>query len=328
MYEYMQDADRIADEVGKAYLQAAQYLQGKIEKIFDTYQKSGGLSEAEARRILNDTGNQTDYDGLKKAYGKVKNPDLKKQLLNELNAPAYKARIARLQGLRDELDKECQELYKIETRAVKKHLIDTTQNAYYRTMYDTQIGTGYGFGFARISEQGINEIISNNWIGESYSTRIWGNTQTLSELIKNELFVGMMTGKSYHDMSATIMDKMGVGAMKARRLVRTESCYAANQAEIESYKECGIKKYRFVATLDLRTSEICACLDNKVFLVSKKRVAINCPPMHPNCRSTTVAEFDEKIMAGMKRRARDPITGKNVLVPADTSFNDWLIRAA
>ena len=251
MYEYIQEADRVADEVGKAYLQAAGYLEAQAKKIFDTYRKGGGLSEAEARRLLNDVGNATDYDALKKAYNRVKDPDLKQTLLNQLNAPAYRARIERLQQLREDLDRKCRKLYKIETKAADEHLINTAQTAYYRTMYDIQRGTGYGFGFAQISEQGVNEILRNNWSGASYSSRIWSNTQTVAELIKNELFLGVLTGKSQHDMSAVIMEKMGVGAMQARRLVRTESCYVANQAEMESYKECEIEKYRFVATLDM-----------------------------------------------------------------------------
>lgn len=323
MYEYIQDADRVADEIGKAYLQAAQYLESQMKKIFDTYRKGGGLSEAEARRILNDVGNDLNYDALKKAYKRVKDPDLKKTLLNQLNAPAYRARIERFQQLQEDLNTKCQELYKIETRAVENHLVDTTQNAYYRTMYDIQRGTGYGFSFAQMSAQGADEILRNNWSGASYSQRIWGNTQTVAELIKNELFVGHMVGKSYRDMSAAIMDKMGVGAMQARRLVRTESCYVANQAEMESYKECEIDKYRFVATLDLRTSEICAALDGKEFPVDKEQPGVNCPPMHPNCRSTTIAVFDKKIMDKMRRRAIDPETGEDVFVPADMSYKEW-----
>ena len=124
-------------------------------------------------------------------------------------------------------------------------------------------------------------------------------------------------------MTTAIMEKMGVGAMQARRLVRTESCYVANQAEMESYKECDIEKYRFVATLDLRTSDICQELDSKVFEVTKQQPGVNCPPMHPNCRSTTIAEFDTDVMAGMQRRARNPITGKNELVPADMTYKEW-----
>lgn len=323
MYEYIQEADRVADEVGKAYLQAAGYLEAQTKKIFDTYRKGGGLSEAEARRLLNDVGNATDYDALKKAYNRVKDPDLKQTLLNQLNAPAYRARIERLQQLREELDRKCRELYKIETKAADEHLINTAQNAYYRTMYDIQIGTGYGFGFAQISEQGVNEILRNNWSGASYSSRIWSNTQTVAELIKNELFLGVLAGKSQHEMSAAIMEKMGVGAMQARRLVRTESCYVANQAEMESYKECEIEKYRFVATLDMRTSEICASLDGKEFPVDKQQPNVNCPPMHPNCRSTTIAVFDAELMEGMQRRAVDPETGKDIFVPADMTYEEW-----
>lgn len=323
MYEYIQEADRVADEVGKAYLQAAGYLEAQTKKIFDTYRKGGGLSEAEARRLLNDVGNATDYDALKKAYNRVKDPDMKQVLLNQLNAPAYRARIERLQQLREDLDRKCRELYKIETKAADEHLINTAQTAYYRTMYDIQRGTGYGFGFAQISEQGVNEILRNNWSGASYSSRIWSNTQTVAELIKNELFLGVLAGKSQHEMSAAIMEKMGVGAMQARRLVRTESCYVANQAEMESYKECEIEKYRFVATLDMRTSEICASLDGKEFPVDKQQPNVNCPPMHPNCRSTTIAVFDAEIMEGMQRRAVDPETGKDIFVPADMTYEEW-----
>ena len=326
MYEYIQEADRVADEVGKAYLQAAGYLEAQAKKIFDTYRKGGGLSEAEARRLLNDVGNATDYDALKKAYNRVKDPDMKQVLLNQLNAPAYRARIERLQQLREDLDRKCRELYKIETKAADEHLINTAQNAYYRTMYDIQRSTGYGFGFTRISEQGVNEILRNNWSGASYSSRIWSNTQTVAELIKNELFLGVLTGKSQHDMSAVIIEKMGVGAMQARRLVRTESCYVANQAEMESYKECEIEKYRFVATLDMRTSEICASLDGKEFPVDKQQPNVNCPPMHPNCRSTTIAVFDAEIMQGMQRRAVDPETGKDIFVPADMTYEEWKKR--
>ncbi|MFR1518139.1 MAG: minor capsid protein [Clostridia bacterium] len=119
------------------------------------------------------------------------------------------------------------------------------------------------------------------------------------------------------------MDKMGVGAMQARRLVRTESCYVANQAEMESYRECEIDKYRFVATLDLRTSEICATLDGKEFPVDKEQLGVNCPPMHPNCRSTTIAVFDKKIMDKMRRRAIDPETGEDVFVPANMDYAEW-----
>ena len=95
---------------------------------------------------------------------------------------------------------------------------------------------------------------------------------------------------------------------------------------MESYKECGIDKYQYLATLDLRTSEICRELDGKVFLVKDQQPGKNCPPMHPWCRSTTIAIIGEKMLEGMKRRARDPVTGKTYLVPASMNYREWYAK--
>ncbi len=323
MYGYIQESDKVADEISKAYARAATYLDEESKKVFETFRRKGGISEAEARRILKDCGNATNYEGLKKAYAKLDDPEIRKQMLAGLRSPAFRARIQRLEDLRKSLDRQCADVYGIEVSKAQEHLLSTVDEAYNRTMYDIQRGTGYGFSFAQVSTDTANEILKNDWSGKSYSERVWNNTQRVASLIKNELFVGEMVGKSNHEMSAVIMEKMGVGAMAARRLVRTETCYVANQAEMESYKECDIEKYRFIAVLDLQTSEMCVDLDGQTFPVSKQQPGVNCPPMHPNCRSTTIACFDDDNLAELKRRARDPVTGKNVIVPADMTYKDW-----
>ena len=68
---------------------------------------------------------------------------------------------------------------------------------------------------------------------------------------------------------------------------------------------------------------MCQELDNKVFPLSKRQVGVNYPPIHPWCRSTTVAVIDGTTLEGLKRRARDPETGKTYLVPADMSYEEW-----
>lgn len=61
---------------------------------------------------------------------------------------------------------------------------------------------------------------------------------------------------------------------------------------------------------------------NKVFLVSEQRIRKNCPPMHPWRRSTTTAYVTDEELPRMERRARDPVTGRTYLVPADMSCHD------
>ena len=93
--------------------------------------------------------------------------------------------------------------------------------------------------------------------------------------------------------------------------------------EKQSYKECGVKKYRYLAALDSRTCPICGNLDGKVFAVSEMKIGVNCPPMHPECRCTTVAAIEGQSLEGMERRTRDPVTGKTYLVPASMNYQEW-----
>lgn len=169
----------------------------------------------------------------------------------------------------------------------------------------------------------IDRALHSRWSGKNYSTRIWNNTQELAQNLKEELMVNLMTGRTNREAAEAIAVKFGQGAYNSRRLVRTESCYLANQMEMESYKECEIEKYRYVATLDLRTSKVCRELDGKVFPVSEQQPGKNCPPMHPFCRSTTICDISPEELTRMKRTARNPETGKAEKVPADMTYQQW-----
>lgn len=116
---------------------------------------------------------------------------------------------------------------------------------------------------------------------------------------------------------------MDVGIYNATRLVRTEVNHFANEAEMLSYEELDVEKYRYIATLDKRTCDRCGELDNKVFNVKDKKHGKNCPPLHANDRCTTVAVFDDDTIEGPKRIARDPVTGKNYYIDQNISYEEW-----
>ena len=52
MYDSMEAAEEIADEVAKVYMQSSKYLQLHMENIFEKYKKEHRLSDAEARLLL------------------------------------------------------------------------------------------------------------------------------------------------------------------------------------------------------------------------------------------------------------------------------------
>lgn len=323
MVDYMEDSEQTAKDITMAYQKAMRQLNKEAETIFRTFQSQHHLTEAEARLLLKNAKGKTIVDKLKAAIEKIADQEKKSKIKAAIDAPAYKWRISRLEALQRDIDSQCRDLYGIEKNTVQSHLNGLCSEAYNRTMFDIQKGTGFGFSFAQMPDSRIGEILKNQWSGENYSSRIWSHVSGMGEQLKEEMLVSFMTGRSAEKSAAAVAERFGVGASDARRLVRTESCYVANQAEMDSYKESGVDKYQFVATLDIRTSPVCQGLDHKVFLVSEGRAGVNMPPMHPYCRSTTIAYFDDASTEGMQRRARDPVTGKTELIPRDMTYSEW-----
>jgi SPP1 gp7 family putative phage head morphogenesis protein len=102
-------------------------------------------------------------------------------------------------------------------------------------------------------------------------------------------------------------------------LVRTSINQVANTASQQVYEanQDITKKYRYVATLDSRTSSICAALDGREFEYGKGPM----PPQHFNCRSTTVPIIDPDILPPSTIAKRASADGP---VPVNTSYGQWL----
>lgn len=323
MFVQMQDTEKRADEIAAYYGNAAKYLSGKMDSIFERYASQYGLSETEARRLLNNLEDKDSLDELKRQLESGQSDLNRSELLRLLEAPAYRARIERFQELQRQIDVLMRNVYRQEKKLSTSHYADVIQKSYYESTFDIQQRAGFGFSVARIDQKQVDALLDSKWSGKNYSSRIWGNTQALAGELKEELMLCLITGKTEREAAERLTLRCAKGASAARRLIRTESCYVSNQMEMQSYQECGIKKYRYLATLDLRTSKICASLDGQVFLVADQQPGKNCPPMHPWCRSTTTAYVSDEELSRMKRRAYNPQTGKTELVPADMHYAEW-----
>ena len=323
MYHRMEDAEQTADLLAKVYRNSSMLLTHKAKDIFEKYMTKHGLSETQAWNLLNTMQDQTSLEELLNALRNKDSDKTKQELLRELEAPAYRVRIERLQDLLRQVDTVMQEVYQQEQLFDTSFFQNLCEDTYYHSIYSIQKRTGYGFSFSNISQKQISQVLSMNWSGSHYSQRIWKNTQELSETLKQELLVSLLTGRTDRETSEVIMNRCGAGAMQARRLVRTESCFLSGELTARSYEKCGIEKYRYLATLDLRTSKICRELDGKIFSMKDRKTGKNYPPMHPWCRSTTISVIDEDELRNMKRRAYNPKTGRTETVPANMTYDQW-----
>ena len=115
-------------------------------------------------------------------------------------------------------------------------------------------------------------------------------------------------------------------------LVRTSVNQVANAASQKSYEanQNVTKSYRYVSTLDSRTSPICRSLDGQIFKYGKGPV----PPQHFNCRSTTVPIIDyEGLGIPPPRESRlkrsnttfgPSQTTRTDTVPSNQTYGEWL----
>lgn len=322
MYDRMGTAESTAAEMNAAIQQTSAYLEKEVRAVLRGMQ-SFGISEAEARKILSASGDGTALQRLRKSAQQVGDPEKREALLNAINsAGAYRYRITRIEELNKDIVKQCRELYKTENRHVTSALRNVAEDSYYREIFSIQKGTGLGFSFSMFSQKDVDRILRSSWSGGNYSQRIWKDVNGMTARLKSELLVSMLSGRSNEKTARIFQEQFGVNAFCARRIVRTESAYVANAAQAKAYDEAGTDRYRFVATLDSRTCECCAALDGKVFELAKAKPGTNYPPMHPFCRSTTIADFGDEELAGLERRAKDK-DGNTVKVPADMSYEEW-----
>nr|DAN68210.1 MAG TPA: minor capsid protein [Caudoviricetes sp.] len=323
IYEQMDKAEKQADKFDDIYRQSKAYLDKQINKVFDKFQRDYGLSERDALQVLKNMKDQKDLNELRKVLEARPNDPNIQRLLADLDSPAYAYRMKRLERLNDDLDRMRESIYHSEKSGSDAFYSDLMKDSYYKATFDLQQQTGLAYSFSSLPETEIKRLRGLKWTGEAYSDRIWSNTGALASSVKDELLVSLMTGRSTRDTAQAIAERFEVGQNNARRLVRTESAFFHNQMELLSYEEADIEKYIFVAVLDKRTSRICQEHDNKVYDTDKAVPGVNYPPLHPWCRSTTIAHDDDIDYSKLERRARNPETNKVEYVPADMSYKEW-----
>jgi SPP1 gp7 family putative phage head morphogenesis protein len=159
--------------------------------------------------------------------------------------------------------------------------------------------------------------------------------ERFSQVVRN----GLLTGETTPSIAKRLVGRLQFGeqARTARQLaaaggeltavadnqimslVRTSINQVANSASMAVYEanQDISKKYRYIATLDSRTSSICRALDNREFEYGKGPT----PPQHFGCRSTIVAVIDPDILPPSTIAKRASADGP---VPINTSYGQWL----
>ncbi|MGI6151799.1 MAG: minor capsid protein [Christensenellales bacterium] len=317
----MASADKVLLELEKAYTRAEKQVLGQIESLYARYAGKYGLTYDQAVKSIADSEYRQwrmtveDYVGRILATGD-------EELLREFDTLSTRSRVARLEQVEAAIKVNVAELRAKQEQMVTKLLHSTYEKSYYRTAFDIQKGLGFGKTLELLNPVEVANACAYPWSGASFSSRIWTNMDALSRELKETITVGLIRGTSIDEMARNIRDKMDVSFSAAERIIRTETARVVEDAELQSYKDCGIEKYEVLVQLDERTCKTCGPKDGQQHAVKDAQMGENYPPFHPNCRCTTVAVFDDLDTEGSMRAAKE---GKSDyrLVPADMTFEEW-----
>lgn len=300
------------EDIHAVYDDAKLKIVEDIKNLYKNYYKDDEGFDQEKLRVIIPNGDLERF-----------HREMKKAGLSEYLPDNYKARMTRLEYLYADCWAESKKAslkhQQIETKAHR----ETIKNAYYKTIYDTGVGLKVNPAFSKLDNRAVNQVLNTKFLGGNYSERIWKNTDKLADTLKEVIGSAIARGESYSKTARGIRERFGVTQYEATRLVQTETCYFQNQAEIEALKTMGIEKYKFIATLDSRTSDICREHDKKVYNIEDAKAGENLPPLHPNCRSTVSAYLGEEYESAI-RIARNE-DGENEYVD-NVPYNEWLKR--
>jgi SPP1 gp7 family putative phage head morphogenesis protein len=192
--------------------------------------------------------------------------------------------------------------------------------------------------FSLTAAQGATITLPN---GEVVSKAFRGIAVDQAERFSQVVRQGLLTGETTPDIAKRLIGSLQFGEQaktvgqlvaaggqatavadnQVMALVRTSINQVANSASQQVYEanQDITKKYRYVATLDTRTTAICRALDGREFEYGKGPM----PPQHFNCRSTTVPIIDPDILPPSTTATR---ASKDGQVPINQSYGEWLAK--
>lgn len=313
----------------KAYQAAITDIQKKLDDFYEKYAKDNKISLQEAKLKLNAKDTQN-VQNIAEEYRKLLNRKrIGRGTQQKLKEIVSKAKATRY----DELLVNCvEQLAKVGIEA-NDEMDDTAslmyKDAFGHTMFNTQKTLGMGVNFNLPSERLIRVASNTEWLGSTFKERTGYTLDAVTNNIETIMTEAFIQGKNPDKLGKLLARQFNMSENACKRDMRTLTTMITNQASVMAYKNCElVEEYEFVATLDGKTSDKCRAMDGKRFKIIEAVAFVNLPPLHYNCRSTTIPYFDDlDEFSASDRIARDE-SGKSYFVGEDVTYKDWVTSHA
>lgn len=313
----IRSADEVVKTINDAFYNCLKEIEKEISVLYYRYAEDNELDYDLATKLLKGDEYKSFRMGLEEYMDLIDNPEI--QL--ELNTLSTRSRISHLEEIFFNIQKQIDKAYIYQHEAVESLMKESLQTNYHRVIFDIGVATGESVvkDFHKLTIGEIVKEFERPWSGKNFSERIWKNRAKLKDALEEEIVKMAISGADCTQAIESVAKKMDVSKRAAATLVHTEQAYFSSLGTLKAYSEMGVDEYIYVATLDLRTSDICRDLDHEVFSIKDAQAGVNYPPMHPRCRSTT-APYTGALEG--TRTARDMFNNE-VKVDKSLNYKEW-----
>lgn len=312
-----------------AYQSAIDELQKELDNFYEKYATNNkiDLQVAKQKLSLSDSENVKDLAEQYKQLLSKKNIGVRTQ--KKLDEIAAKTKVSRLEQLLVNCTKQAAEV----GMKAKDEMIDVGslmyKDGFGHTMFNIQKTVGMGVNFNMPSARVIKTASNVEWLGATFTDRTGYTLDRLTNNIEQIIPQLFIQGKNADEFGKAIAKQFNMSENAAKRDMRTLTTLITNQASILAYNNCEmVDEFEFVATLDGKTSDKCRAMDGKRFKLNEAAPFVNQPPLHYNCRSTTIPYFEDLDEYNPSERVARDEQGKTYMVPANMSYREWCTKHA
>ena len=312
-------------DLEKQYTIAMKRIERDIYNWYTRFAENNEISYAEAKQLLNSKELKELRWNVKEYIKHGRENAVNEMWIRELENASSRYHISRLESLKLQMQQHVEVLYGNEIDGLENFMKDVYKDNYYRLAFDIGKNIGISSSFSALDTRKIEKVISRPWTpdGLNFSERVWGKHRPeLINFLEKELTQSIIRGENPKTLVNKLSKKFNSSKSQAANLLFTESAFFASASTQDCFNDLDVEEYDIVATLDLRTSEICQNMDGKTFKMEDYKIGVTAPPFHVKCRTTTAPSI--KDLEGM-RSARG-LDGKVYYIPADMTFKEWYKR--
>ncbi len=141
-------------------------------------------------------------------------------------------RLDRLKDLNSQIVRSIAEFKITDATLIKNAIEKVYEESYYLTGYAFESGLGIKLGFGLLNKSVIEEAVKNDYSKIKWQTSSKKNIAKLIQQTRDEVTQGIIQGKGYKQTAQILADRLGMGASKALRIVKTESGRAQSEARL------------------------------------------------------------------------------------------------